>query len=153
MSTISLMPADVRAVFECFTRCSGIAVRLPSCVMQQQAAVFAAHFQIWEMEVCFAWVKARIRAAENGDERNGMSRQSLQWHRMLGEGGDMSLSIFQQRLGLALPWARKNAAWLLPAALPTTPRLPAGKPASQDEDALRARAVEALEKCRREIGA
>lgn len=108
-------PPAIRAVFETFSRESGIPLRLVSCIQAEQATVFSDHFELWELTVVIRWILSRVRAAEDGTERTGMSRLSLQWHCIFGNNGDMALAPFQQKLGLAAPWAQKQARHLLPA--------------------------------------
>jgi hypothetical protein len=108
-------PPAIRAVFDTFSRDSGIPLRLVSCIQAEQATVFSDHFELWELTVVIRWILSRVRAAEDGTERTGMSRLSLQWHCIFGNNGDMALAPFQQKLGLATAWAQKQARHLLPA--------------------------------------
>lgn len=140
-------PPAIREVFETFSRESGIALRLVSCVQAQQAAVFADHFEPWELRLVLCWIKARVRAAEEGSERTGMSRLSLQWHCIFGNDGDMALAPFQQKLGLAMAWAKRQAPSLLPAA-PVVAPAPAGPRVATDEE--RREMSERLERFRQE---
>lgn len=99
----------------------------------RQAVVFAQHFELWEMRLVVEWTLSMIRAAENGKERNGFSRLSLQWHRLIGERGDEALTQFQQRLGLATEWARhKRRDLLKPLDVPASVT-PVAKPAPAPE--------------------
>lgn len=102
-----------------------------------QSTEFAKHFQLWELRLVVEWTKAKIRAGE--EKRNGFSELSLQWHRLIAKEGDDKLTQFQQRLGLAMIWARKFRPSLLPRE-ESTDREPApvkDQPSSNNVDPSR----------------
>lgn len=146
-------PPKMREVFETFAAETGIPIRLVGCVQAQQAAVFAETFEIWELKLVVAWVKARIRGVEGGTERTGISRLSLQWHCMFGNSGDMALPEFQQRLGLAMEWAKKFARHLLPKAETAAVAAPGPVPVDAATGAQVARQLEDFKRQMRGGGA
>lgn len=110
-----------------FGRLTGINFRsaiLPYDV-EQQALTFAKHFELWELRLVVEWTRAKIHAGE--EKRNGFSELSLQWHRLIAERGDDRLTQFQQRLGLAMTWAKKTRPSLIPREERTVEE-PASKP-------------------------
>lgn len=128
--------ARIRAVFERFAALTGIPTRLPTQTMCQQALLFADHFQLWELDVVIAWLKVMIHRAESGERSLGFSRLSLQWGNIFGKDGDVSgLGPFEQRLGLAIDWARKHRPSLIPQPAPegNGTRTAKPKPVSEDE--------------------
>jgi len=149
-------PDAMRAVFETFSEETRIPLRLVSQIQSQQAAVFVEHFETWELVVVIRWIISRVEAQEQGRERTGMNRQSLQWHCIFGGDGDLNLAPFQQKLGLAMQWAQRAARALLPeSAAPATvakqaaqihKHSPAARQLSPDE------AAEMLRRAKEEAG-
>lgn len=97
-------PPEIRAVFDTFTAATGAAIRLVGCVQAQQATNFVAgEFQLWELRLVIAWLKARISECEQAG-RGGFSQSSLKWENVFGTGGDVELTKFQSHLGVAMRW-------------------------------------------------
>lgn len=97
-----------------FSRLTGIKFRtgiLPYDV-GIQATKLAKLFQLWELRPIVELTKAKIR--EGQDRRNGFTNESLQWHCMIAGRADEELTRFQQRLSLAMEWAKRSRPSLIP---------------------------------------
>lgn len=121
----ALTPQEVIVYFGDLT---GIVYRsnLIPQLIQQQAFVFARNFELWELRLVYEWTRAQIRDGER--RANGFSRQSLQWHNMIADGGDPTLGRFQTRLGLATAWAKGHRRDLLRPANAEQASAPSPKP-------------------------
>lgn len=108
---MSLTPQKVVEEFGRLTGIKFLHQILPYDV-ENQALQLAKHFQLWQLELVVTWTKAKIKEGE--EKRNGFSELSLQWHRLIAKEGDDRLTQFQQRLGLAMKWARKFRPSLIP---------------------------------------
>lgn len=141
-------------VVEYFGALTGIVYRanlIPQFV-QEQASVFAANFELWELRLVVSWTKMKI--AEGNRRANGFSEASLQWRNLIADGGDPRLERFQSRLGMAMEWAKKSRRDLLAPVDVTATATPVPRPKpvaalahGEDETTrdLRARASAGLE--------
>ncbi len=134
-----------RPVFEEFERGTGISMRVPTDLQVTQAGLFLANFELWELRVTLAWLKAMIARAEGGEKGLGLTRLSAQWQSVFGKEPG-ALGNFEQRRGLAVAWAVKARPDLLPKGTNPTRKEDARgvQPVSAEEQARLAAQAKAL---------
>lgn len=135
------MKWDHDAVLSAFAELTGIRFRFLPEDIRRQAATFAQHFSLRDLELVILWTRRKIAA-----QAGGYSAASLQWRVLMGTpyaGSDFV--VFQERLGLAEEEMKRTGwrpAFKLSGAAaegPAAARKPAAPAPTGEEEARRIR--------------
>ncbi len=101
-----MTPTTPQAVLECFSKLTGIRIRVISHDMEAQAIEFLKHgFALSDLESVVGWTQTQIRSG-----KNGFSELSLQWRVLFGRrGAGDEWETFQSRLAMAQKTIRVRA--------------------------------------------